>query len=250
MPPSSQVAPLQFFSDNFLLAAGGVLFRLAPTVEQNEITPSSSTALSSLSSTSTTPTSDECISGSQLQSPTSNTPPLATLAEYEPTDAIKRLQICILRHSTTNYFVLPKGRKDVKESLEHAAVRETFEESGFPCELLPCPMSTRAPNPDLYVGLRPHIEVASEEPFTLTIATQKDGSLKLIFWYLIRVLSNSAPKMERTQMPNEDYDSMFVDAREGINMLTKPDHQKVARSAVELVESAMASPDNRPVFNP
>jgi 8-oxo-dGTP pyrophosphatase MutT (NUDIX family) len=170
--------------------------------------------------------------------------------EYKPVDAINRLQICILRHTETNHFVLPKGRKDVKESLEHAAVRETFEESGFPCELLPCPMSIRAPNPELYIGLRPHIEAASEEPFTMTITTQKDGSLKLIFWYLMRVLSNSAPRMERTQMPNEDFDSMFVDAREGINMLTKPEYQNVARSAVELVERAMASPDNRPSFNP
>lgn len=136
------------------------------------------------------------------------------------------------------------------ESLEHAAVREVFEESGFPCELLPCSMSTRAPNPDLYIGLRPHIEASSQEPFTLTIKTQRDGSLKLIFWYLMRVLSNSAPRMERTQMPNEDFDSMFVGAREGINMLTEPVYQNIARSAVELVEKAMASTDHCPSFNP
>lgn len=225
---------LQFSSDNFVLAAGGVLFRLAPPTDSGaEPIPSPSTKPSA----STAPTTAS----------TSDTP--TTPVESRPSN-MSNLQICILHHKRTNDYVLPKGRKDVNESLEHAAARETFEESGYPCEPLPCPMFTRAPNPDLYTGLQPHVEPASTEPFTITFKTLKDGSGKLIFWYLMRVLSNATPRMEGTQMPNEDFDPIFVDAREGIQMLTKPDYQSVAKLAVELVENGMTRTEHRPSFNP
>lgn len=159
------------------------------------------------------------------------------------------LQICVLHHKKTIDFVLPKGRKDVNETLEHAALRETFEETGYPCEFLPCTMFTRAPNPDLDTGLGPHVETECTEPFTITFRTERDGSAKVIFWYLMRVVSNSTPMVQGTQMPNEDFEPVFVEAREAVRKLTRPEYQGVAKLAVDLVENAMTMTDHRPVFN-
>ncbi|KAF9454592.1 hypothetical protein P691DRAFT_717096 [Macrolepiota fuliginosa MF-IS2] len=189
---------LQFSSDNFLLAAGGVLFRLAPP----------------------------------------------------PDTGIDNLQICVLHHRKTNDILLPKGRKDVGEPIEQAALRETFEETGYACEPLPCPMLTRAPNPNLDTSLRPHVELESTEPFTITVKMLKDGSMKVILWYLMRMVSNSAPMVQGTQMANEDFESMWVGARDAARILTRPDYRNVAKLAAELVENGMTMSDHRPAFNP
>ncbi len=204
-PSKQDLHYLQFSSDNFLLAAGGVLFKLVP------------------------PQSESSSSSSLLSAPT--------------------LQICILHHKKTGDFVLPKGRKDVNESLEHAGLRETFEETGYACEPLPCTLFTRAPNPELYTGLEPHVEPKCTEPFTITFRTQRDGCAKVIFWYLMRVASNSAPVVQGSQMPNEDFEPVFLDAREAVRKLTKPEYQGVAKLAVDLVENAMTMTDHRPIFN-
>jgi hypothetical protein len=79
---------------------------------------------------------------------------------------------------------------------------------------------------------------------------QRDGSAKLIFWYLMRVVSNSAPRVDGTQMPNENFEPEFIDAREAIAKITKPDHRQVVKLAVELVENGMTMTDHRPAFNP
>jgi 8-oxo-dGTP pyrophosphatase MutT (NUDIX family) len=62
-------------------------------------------------------------------------------------EARKSLEACILWHSERSEYLLPKGRKDRGESLEQTALRETFEETGYPCKLLPVDMVTRAPEP-------------------------------------------------------------------------------------------------------
>src|ERR1700733_15655642 len=65
------------------------------------------------------------------------------------------LQICLLhspeRDGKRGKWLLPKGRKDMGESIEAAAIRETFEETGYPCEFLPVRMPTRAPAPGVDV---------------------------------------------------------------------------------------------------
>lgn len=232
---------LQFSSDNFTLAAGGVLFRLAPKDE-----PDPNTTGSSAGSPPTT--NGNVINEAPTQTNTTPTTPVSPRRQTHPSD-MEDLQVCILHHGRTGDFVLPKGRKDTNESLEQAAIRETYEESGYACEPLPCPMFTRAPNPGLYTGLKPHVEPTSTEPFTITLKMQKDGSAKLIFWYLMRVVSNSAQRVAGTQMPNEDFEPEFVAAREAIEKMTKPDYKSVIKLAVDLVENGMTMTDHRPAFN-
>lgn len=110
-------------------------------------------------------------------------------------------------------------------------------------------MFTRSPNPKLHTKLKPHFEPASIEPFTISLKMQKDASVKLIFWYLMRVVSSSAPKVDGTQMPNEDFESEFVSAREAVKRMSRPDHKNIVKLAVDLVEKSMATTDHKPVFN-
>lgn len=54
-----------------------------------------------------------------------------------------QVQICLLHQPKDDTlkrkekWILPKGRKDLGETVEVTAVRETYEETGFPCELMP-----------------------------------------------------------------------------------------------------------------
>lgn len=54
-----------------------------------------------------------------------------------------QVQICLLFQpkdltlKRREKWILPKGRKDLGETIEATAVRETYEETGFPCEFMP-----------------------------------------------------------------------------------------------------------------
>ena len=58
-------------------------------------------------------------------------------------DLQKKL-ILLLCYRPKNEILLPKGRKNIGESLEAAAARETYGESGFRCQLLPHDLPTNA----------------------------------------------------------------------------------------------------------
>ena len=55
------------------------------------------------------------------------------------------LQIYLLHHNIRDEWLLPKGRKDRGEDVTTTAVRETFEQTGYPCRQLPLDLITRAP---------------------------------------------------------------------------------------------------------
>ncbi|KAI9431771.1 hypothetical protein H4582DRAFT_2001850 [Lactarius indigo] len=55
------------------------------------------------------------------------------------------LRVCLLRHNVRNEWFLPKCRKYSSEDVAVAAVRETFEETGYPCQCLPLDLITRTP---------------------------------------------------------------------------------------------------------
>ncbi|KAK8221333.1 hypothetical protein IWZ01DRAFT_37411 [Phyllosticta capitalensis] len=57
--------------------------------------------------------------------------------------ASEKVVLCF--HSRDRYWFLPKGRKDAGESIERAAEREGFEESGYRNRLLPLPIPHRQP---------------------------------------------------------------------------------------------------------
>ncbi|KAG7095100.1 hypothetical protein E1B28_005887 [Marasmius oreades] len=116
---------------NFTFCAGSILFRRARVIQTADISSSTQT----------------------------------------PRDPPKwKWQICLLYHCVKDEWLLPKGRKDAGESLEAAAIRETFEETGYPNTYLPITLPTRAPMPG--TNQKDVVRIAGKctsEPIAITV---------------------------------------------------------------------------------
>ncbi|KAH7101710.1 hypothetical protein BKA62DRAFT_173852 [Auriculariales sp. MPI-PUGE-AT-0066] len=123
-------------------------------------------------------------------------------------------RVCILEdmpHKAGRYF-LPRGRKDVGETLEQAVLREVFEESGFRATFLPA----------LYPQLQPRThgqrtllkstaDCMTTEPFYIMqtalehgprASSDPDGWEYIVFWYLCQI-PEDAQREANTGMANE-----------------------------------------------
>ncbi|KAJ2927733.1 hypothetical protein H1R20_g9362, partial [Candolleomyces eurysporus] len=151
------------------------------------------------------------------------------------------LQVCVIHNTKRNAWILPKGRKDQNESMDVTAVRETFEETGFPCELYPCRMETRAPAPGVNVNWKVVLEAKeSLEPFYVTVRQMGDKTLKMIWWYLTWLKGNNAEKVPGVHTPSEaGYVSQFVDTEKAIELLEGTNFAEIVERAVDLVKSSL-----------
>lgn len=141
----------------------------------------------------------------------------------------KEWQICILHSPKEGLWVLPKGRKDCGESVENAALRETYEETDYSCEFFPRTMTMRA--------LLPHVNMVDEPRIidgmvTLRGLREAKGT-KIIWWYLTRVINET--RFEGTQTETEDFHSEFITAEKAVDQLTFQDDREVANRALRLV---------------
>lgn len=122
--------------------------------------------------------------------------------------------------------------------MSQTAVRETFEETGYPCDLFPCTLPTRSPAPGM--SLSPYAvrqaSEASEEPFFITVRELKEGSLKLVWWYIAWLRDNNAEKVAGVHMPSEDgYVSEFVDVPRALEIFEGTMFHEIVVKAVSLV---------------
>ena len=168
------------------------------------------------------------------------------------------LQVCLLHHMERDEWLLPKGRKDRGECVPATAIRETFEETGYPCRQLPLDIVTRAPAATAQTKDAPECVPACEEPFMLTLRrttttrpisngnasssassiaeddTRNEG-VKLIWWFA--AVCTGAGKVDGTQTAVESFESAFFDVDEALRRATfKTDREVIAR-AVELVRA-------------
>ncbi|KAF7327895.1 Nudix hydrolase domain-containing protein [Mycena kentingensis (nom. inval.)] len=146
------------------------------------------------------------------------------------------LEICILHERNKKEWVLPKGRKDIGESTAEAAVRETYEETGWRCELLPVRMATRAPRPG--VNSQDKIDVVSDicEPFSVVVRDRGERGVKMVWWYVAR--SMGGEKVLGTQTDWEAFDSEWVEAEEACARMTFKTDMDAARQALQLVKNS------------
>jgi 8-oxo-dGTP pyrophosphatase MutT (NUDIX family) len=172
------------------------------------------------------------------------------------------LQICLLHHTERNEWLLPKGRKDRGECVPATAIRETFEETGYPCRQLPLDMVTRAPAATAQTKDAPECVRACEEPFMLTLrrttnarttvngsasggstsstsaSAEEDvgnGGVKLIWWYA--GVCTGADKVDGTQTAVESFESAFFGVEEALRRATFKTDREVIAKAVELVRA-------------
>ena len=153
------------------------------------------------------------------------------LFRHNPSSSL--LEICILHHLDRHEWLLPKGRKDRGESIEQAALRETYEETGYRCMLWPQRIPTRAPAPGVDNVYRTQIVDDLVEPIGVTIRHLSKG-VKVIFWFIAKV-EDGVDKVNGTQMATENFDSTFVDAEEAADRLTFESDREIVRRALEVV---------------
>lgn len=125
--------------------------------------------------------------------------------------------------------MLPKGRKDVGESLEDTALRETYEETGVKAQLLPVPIDSQATS--IQGQDRPK---AITEPIAVS-QRMTQGGLKIIFWY-VGMADSTIPPVEGTQQENEkDFEAVWVRFDEVESIVSWEDDRRIAMKAIVAV---------------
>ena len=137
-------------------------------------------------------------------------------------DPDKGLMLLLL-YRPENSLLLPKGRKDRGENLEVTATRETFEESGYPCQLINHNLATNAPDTTGNASLH-------REPIAVQ-QRMKDGVRKIILWYISQADASGTWKAD-TQEEGEDFETRWMPVEKAINSLTYDDDRKIATRAV------------------
>jgi 8-oxo-dGTP pyrophosphatase MutT (NUDIX family) len=147
-------------------------------------------------------------------------------------------EVCILHHRRRDEYLLAKGRRNCGEHRRDAALREVREETGLVCRLLPVDMRTRAPPADEgeegqsgETGAR--LERAACEPVMLQTRRQRDGSVKLIWWYVAAVEEGAVVK--RDEVDEERYTVESYGYKEVLEKLTFQNDRELVKLAIDLV---------------
>ncbi|KAK7045407.1 hypothetical protein VNI00_007660 [Paramarasmius palmivorus] len=119
-------------------------------------------------------------------------------------------KVVLLNEPARRSWFLPKGRKDVGESLEQAALREAFEESGYRVAPFPVYMLHNQPSAPEDRVLLPRMDTEAIYLTTMSWSAKYniDGSLRraageyFIHWYLGEIPEN-AVRHEGVCMPDE-----------------------------------------------
>lgn len=116
----------------------------------------------------------------------------------------------ILEHNTWkvvviqehNYWFFPKGRKDVGESLEEAALREAYEESGYRASFFP--LYTRTRQPSAPEGQLSRTKRNTEAIYISTYAwLARRGPVEYFTHWYVGLIPENAPHTMNTGMKDE-----------------------------------------------
>ncbi|KAL5366067.1 NUDIX hydrolase domain-like protein [Aspergillus floccosus] len=147
---------------------------------------------------------------------------------------IPRQKVLLLHSHDRGIVVLPKGRKNRGENLESAAIRETTEETGYSCQLLPHTAPVKAP-----LDSHGQSEMTSSGPHTEPIAVQQwmysDGVRKLIFWFIAVADSTETPSV-----PVEDgamFEARWHSFGDAGQQLSFPEDRLMVEKAIGIVQA-------------
>ncbi|KAG6855974.1 hypothetical protein H0H87_008872 [Tephrocybe sp. NHM501043] len=96
-------------------------------------------------------------------------------------------KVLLVYDTKDKHWFLPRGRKDVGETIEEAAVREAYEETGYRVRPLPLYMPTHAPAPPSNPGARAQLN--TEPLYTSLVSWPANSGNRrfpgeyLTFWY-------------------------------------------------------------------
>jgi len=134
-------------------------------------------------------------------------------------------------------YFLPKGRKDVGESLSEAALREGYEESGYKCTLLPLNVPTHAPAPSEVSKDNPEGDLSAThrypntEPFYISTYHFDDpgcfdpnhssgnGVQYFAFWYLAQIGEHAKEEVGTRTAFETGYETLLLPFEEAIELM-------------------------------
>jgi len=161
------------------------------------------------------------------------------------------LRVCLLHHTVRDEWLLPKGRKDLGEHVPATAVRETYEETGYPCEPLALDLVTRAPASGAQTKDAPaQVRARADEPFMVTVRRtvfEGDGAGVKLVWWFAAVRRAGTDKVDGTQTAVESFESRFFEVDEALRVATFQSDRDVIAAAVELVRVTYPEAREEPV---
>lgn len=189
----------------------------------------------------------------------------------------KEVLLVLNKKYQEDIWQLPKGRRNMGEDIRAAAIRETYEETGYRVTLVPVRLPTRAtrprdsppPSPDgsapsspvsvsrsLAVPPNTHnlkiIDDLGTEPLGMVMHTEPQASTetqvnKYIFFYLAELTDPEMPPDQNTQDKGEGLEARWMsllDAR--LSLRFDAEKQVLLRAAqvMHIAESTLENPDN------
>ncbi|KAF2669558.1 hypothetical protein BT63DRAFT_264271 [Microthyrium microscopicum] len=143
-------------------------------------------------------------------------------------------EICLIRLLVNKKYILPKGRRNIAESRQTAAIREVAEETGYSCRILPVKMLTRNPpaveTEPMADESRLHDHAC--EPFTLQIRHLAEDDVKIIWWFIAAI--NEETNFNADAQEDDKFTVEFFDMQEAITKLTFKNDQEMVQKAVEI----------------
>ena len=126
-------------------------------------------------------------------------------------------------------LMLPKGRKNIGETLEDAALRETLEETGYEATLLPLPVPTLATSD----GTLKQSDLTTE---AVSVTERYSGDVrKIIFWFAAQADSTLSPQRGVVQ-EGEDFEAVWEDLSSVADLVTHDSDRQVLVEVLRLVE--------------
>jgi len=118
-------------------------------------------------------------------------------------------KVLVVNDTKRGTWFLPRGRKDIGETLEQCALREAYEESGYRVEFLPLHLPSRAPAPPDRPNAR--LELMVSEPVFITTTdfgpkyygNRVDPGGQYITFCYVGQIPADAVREESTGMPDE-----------------------------------------------
>jgi len=150
-------------------------------------------------------------------------------------------QVCVIRMLANNEHLLPKGRRNLSETRQTAALREIVEETGYSCRILPVNIVTRNPPAVETESLpdEPRLHVSACEPFALQVRHLAEGDVKLIWWYIAAVNEDEAFKSELQE--RDKFAVEFYGYAEVVQRLTFQKDREMVQRAIDIVEKTFDS---------
>lgn len=140
-------------------------------------------------------------------------------------------KLVYIRKPRNGHKVLAKGRKDANEAIPDAAVRESFEETGYKSKIIELPTPSLQPNSQ--------DTPLNKEAISVTLRvdrmSRKDKApiQKLIFWWVSEIdvdeHGDAVQRVEGTQLPYENYEieEMTLDECLADNGLTMSEDRRM-----------------------